>query len=60
MKRLQKLSRELIDFCILLTSKLTKKQFKTWIEIASKVRQEYKQGEISREDFIRIISENVE
>lgn len=39
------------------TNKLTEEDFKTWTEMASKMRLAYKQGEISGEDLIKKISE---
>lgn len=43
-----------------LTNKLTKTEFKTWTDIASKARQAYKAGEISGEELMKRISENTE
>jgi len=41
-------------------NKLTEEQFKTWTDMASKARQEYKAGEISGEEMVKRISENTE
>jgi hypothetical protein len=42
------------------TNKLTEEQFKAWTDMASKARKEYKAGEISGQDMVTRISENVE
>lgn len=39
------------------SNKITEKEFKDWVEIASKARQQYKQKEISGQEMIALISE---
>ena len=40
------------------TNKMTEKQFKAWTDMASKARQEYKQGTITGEELLKLISEH--
>lgn len=41
------------------SNKLTEEEFKAWTDRASKARLEYKRGEVSGEDLIKRISENI-